>query len=49
MRNLHTLLSAYTTRSNMAATEGAHLGTLEKLIGDGYITPGPKIVLVERF
>ena len=25
--------------SNMAATEGAHLGCLEKLVGDGYISP----------
>ena len=35
--------------SNMAVTEGAHLGSLEKLVGDGYISPGPKMVLVERF
>ena len=25
--------------SNMAATEGTHLGSLEKLVGDGYISP----------
>ena len=28
--------------ANMAATEGAHLGSLEKLVGDGYISPWSK-------
>ena len=36
---LNTLLrmAAILDLSNMAATEGAHLGSLEKLIGDGHI------------
>ena len=32
-------MAAILDLSNMAATEGAHLGSLEKLVGDGYIPP----------
>ena len=31
-------MAAILDLSNMAATEGAHLGSLEKLVGDGYIS-----------
>ena len=41
-------MAAILDLSNMAATEGAHLGSLEKLVGDGPISPGTKMVLVER-
>ena len=34
-------MAAILDLSNMAATEGAHLGSLEKLVGDGYISPPP--------
>ena len=32
-------MAAILNLSNMAATEGAHLGSLEKLVGDGYYLP----------
>ena len=32
-------MAAILDLSNMAATEGAHLGSLEKLVGDGPISP----------
>ena len=35
-------MAAILDLSNMAATEGAHLGSLEKLVGDGYISPWSK-------
>ena len=35
-------MAAISDLSNMAATEGAHLGSLEKLVGDGYISPWSK-------
>ena len=35
-------MAAILDLSNMAATEGAHLGSLEKLVGDGHISPWSK-------
>ena len=35
-------MAAILDLSNMAATEGAHLGSLEKLVGDGHIFPWSK-------
>ena len=35
-------MAAILDLSNMAATEGAHLDSLEKLVGDGYISPWSK-------
>ena len=35
-------MAAILDLSNMAAIEGAHLGSLEKLVGDGYISPRSK-------
>ena len=35
-------MAAILDLSNMAATEGAHLGSLEKLVGDAYISPWSK-------
>ena len=36
-------MAAILDLSNMATTEGAHLGPLEQLVGDGYISPWSKI------
>ena len=41
-------MAAILDLSNMAATDEAHLGTLEKLVGDGFIS-FKKLLLVERF
>ena len=35
-------MAAILDLSNMAATEGTHLGSLEKLVGDVYISPWSK-------